>query len=90
MKEVKWLVQEIRPMREAGVVIGAKIYIAYTGYLSGNEHLEYIVLVDADGTWTCFKVDGHRWRETNGVCEDAEPVFKAALPKAQALAILKG
>jgi hypothetical protein len=90
MKEVKWIVQDIRPMKEFGVVIGANIYLAYTGYLSGTEYLEYIIMVDADGTWTCLKFDGHRWRETNGVCEDAEPVFKAALPKAQALAILKG
>jgi hypothetical protein len=85
-----WVVQEIRVMRDMGVVIGAKIYIAYVGYLSGNEHLEYIVMVDKDGSWTCFKVDGHRWREVNGVCEEAEPLLKASIPKAQALAILKG
>ena len=86
----EWVIQSMRPMMEFGVVIGAKFYLAYVGYLSGNEHLEYIVMVDKDGSWTCFKVDGHRWREVNGVCEEAEPVFKAALPKAQALAILKG
>lgn len=90
MAEVKWLVQDIRPMVEFGTVVGAKIYIAFIGAHSGNTHLEYIVMVDADGTWMCLKVDGYRWHEVNGVCEEAEPVLKAALPKAQALAILKG
>lgn len=90
MAEAKWLVLAIHPMFEFGTVVGAKIYIAFIGPYSGNTHLEYIVMVEADGTWMCLKADGPRWRETNGVCEGAEPVFKAALPKAQALAILKG
>lgn len=86
----EWVIEDIRLMREFGVVIGAKFYLASVGRLSGNLHTEYIVMVDKDGTWNCFKIDGHRWREVNGVCEEAEPVFFAALPKAQALAILKG
>ena len=85
-----WIVQDMRLSRDMGAVIGAKFNLAYVGYLSGNLHVEYIVMVDKDGSWTCFEVDGHRWREVNGVCEEAEPVFQAALPKAQALAILKG
>lgn len=90
MAEAKWIVQDIRPMKEFNVVVGAKIYIAYIGPFSGNTHLEYIVVVEKDGTWMCLKAHGSRWHEVNGVCEEAEPVFKAALPKAQALAILKG
>lgn len=85
----EWVVQDMRVMREYGAVVGAKIYLAYVGYLSGNLHTEYIVIVELDGSWSCFKVDGHRWREVNGVCEEAEPILKATLPKAQALAILK-
>jgi hypothetical protein len=90
MAEVKWQVLDIQPMFEFGTVVGSKIYIAFIGPHSGNTRLEYIVMVEKDGTWMCLKADGSRWRETNGVCEEAEPVFKAALPKAQALAILKG
>ena len=54
---------------------------------------EYMAFVEPDGTWMMNKRDFSRvthWREVNGVCEEAEPLFKEALPKAQALAILKG
>jgi hypothetical protein len=63
------------------------------GYIDKGEVIvEYTTRVWDDGTWVVFRLDGHRlnWHECNGVCEEAEPVFFAALPKAQALAILKG
>lgn len=67
------------------------IRIGYT--TTTKTHVEYMAFVEPDGTWMMSKKDYNRtntWREVNGVCEEAEPVFKAALRKAQALAILKG
>jgi hypothetical protein len=77
-----------------------RLHIGFTRMAYGENpheltaHLEYLIHVDATGAWTAYKRDYSRtashWREVNGVCEDAEPILKAALPKAQALAILKG
>jgi hypothetical protein len=67
------------------------IRIGYT--TTTTMHVEYMAFVEHDGTWMMSKRDYNRtnnWREVNGICEEAEPVFFAALPKAQALAILKG
>ena len=87
----EWVTTQIKIVRDRVAPIHwAEFYLGYIGYLSGNTHLEYLIRVDADGEWSCFREKNHRWREVNGVCEEAEPVFKAALPKAQALAILKG
>lgn len=58
----------------------------------GEAFVEYKTYVWDDGTWVAFRYDHSRglWCEVNGICPEAEPVFMAALPKAQALAILKG
>jgi hypothetical protein len=59
----------------------------------GEAIVEYKTRVWDDGSWVAFRLDygrAGRWCEVNGICEEAEPVFFAALPKAQALAILKG
>ena len=59
---------------------------------NGEAVVDYKIWVWDDGTWVAFRHDAHRinWHAVNGLCDEAEPVFKAALPKAQALAILKG
>ena len=85
---MKWLVLKCMYLPEEGFSVMS------VGYLtSASVQLEYKIHVFDDGDWFAFKRDWAKyggWREVNGVCEDAEPVFKAALPKAQALAILKG
>ena len=77
-----------------------RIKIGFTRMAYGEDtdeltaDVEYSIHVFSDGTWVAFKRDYTRpngyWRDVNGVCENAEPLLKAALPKAQALAILKG
>jgi hypothetical protein len=68
----------------------AKFYIEYKGRYSGNDYREYRIQVYRDGSWNVFANKGGWWKETNGVCEDAEPLLKDTLRKAQALLILKG
>ena len=87
----EWVTTEIKIVRDRAIpMYWAEFYLGYIGYLSGNTHLEYLIRVHADGEWWCYREQSHRWRVVNGVCEEAEPIFKATLPKAQALAILKG
>jgi hypothetical protein len=85
-----WYADDLCMVR-SGAGICAQFNIGYRGQHSGKEYLEYVVRVYADGTWNCYKENAaHRWLETNGVCDGAEPLFKGMLAKAQALAILKG
>jgi hypothetical protein len=85
MKEVIWMTT---PIVTSGSF--ARFFIDYTGQLSGKRYTEYQVRVSKDGTWNCYKEKGGWWTEVNGVCEEAEPVLKRSIRKAQALLILKG
>lgn len=80
----EWVVSKLRAFHTH-----VTFYIANKGRY-GNEYLEYRIQVYFDGTWESFADKGGWWSQTNGVCEEAEPLLKATLPKAQALLILKG
>ncbi len=81
-----WLVQDMMVMPDGHAIF----YIIYLGKYSGNEYREYRVKVYRNGLWNVYTSKGGLWKEINGVCEEAEPLLKATLRKAQALLILKG
>ena len=80
-----WVVSKLRAFHSH-----VTFYIERKGRYIDNDHREYRIQVYFDGSWESFANKGGWWTHTNGVCEDAEPVLKATLPKAQALLILKG
>ena len=81
-----WLAQDMRVMPDGH----ALFYIIYIGRFTGREYREYRVKVYRNGLWNAYCSKDGWWKETNGVCEEAEPLLKATLRKAQALLILKG
>jgi len=86
MKEVEWTATNLETHSDGS----ARFFIQYSGQLTGKRYVEYMVRVYRDGTWRSFKEKGGWWTENNGVCEEAEPLLKAMVRRAQALLILKG
>lgn len=81
-----WVAQDITVFSDGFAVF----YIAYLGKYTGKDYREYRIRVNRDGTWNAYAAKAGWWKEINGVCEEAEPLLKATLRKAQALLILKG
>lgn len=86
----EWVIQDMKVLRVEGSTLCAQFEIAYRGQYTGKTYVEYRVRVDDDGTWTCYREIGGRYKQTNGVIEELEPLLYGTIPKAQALAILKG
>ncbi len=85
----EWFISDMR-MRLFDNIPCAGFTISYIGQHSGKAYEEYVVAVHKDGTWNCWRNFHNGWKPTNGVIEELEPLFYGTLPKAQALAILKG